>query len=357
MPNPHNILVIRLSSLGDVLMTVPAVRAIKETLPDSRISWLVEGPVADLLSGQDFIDRVVRFPRSSIMSSVKTYRLLTALGKISSFMKELRDSRYDVIVDFHGIIKSGFFSFIAKGKTVIGFDRTFAKEASWLVYDKCVGGERRSHKVERNMLLAKELGANGTVPRVNLAVQPVADQDISLFFHEKQIQTPIVAVNPFCSKGSAFKRWSLENYAALISRIHEELPLTAMIVWGPGEEEEANRLRKIAGGRTEIICPTNVAQLYGLLKRTDLYVGGDTGGMHLAAFAGIPVVAIFGPTDVLINGPWGDKTRILRKDVACSPCRDKGCQNRICLDSLTVDEVFEAVAAHWEKQEREAAEQ
>lgn len=353
MPSPRNILAIRLSSLGDVLMTVPAVKAIKEAFPDSRISWLVEGPVADLLSGQDFIDRVVPFPRSSIMASVKTHRLLTAFRRISSFIQELRDSRYDVIIDFHGIIKSGLFSFIAKGKTVIGFDRTFAKEASWLAYDKRIGGQRRSHKVERNMLLARELGANGTVPRVALDAPPAADHVISQFLHEKQIQTPIIAVNPFCSKGSAFKRWSLESYAALIGRIHAELPLTAMIVWGPGEEEEANRLREMAGGRTEVICPTTVAQLYALLKRTDLYVGGDTGGMHLAAFAGVPVVAIFGPTDVLINGPWGDKIRIVRKDVACSPCRDKGCKNRICLDSLTADEVFEAVAGHWEKQERE----
>jgi heptosyltransferase I len=328
-------------------MTVPAVKAIKEALPECRISWLVEGPVAELLAGQDFIDRIVWFPRSSIMSSVKTGRIVTALGKLRSFMKELRDANYDVIVDFHGIMKSGLFSFVAKGKTVIGFDRTFAKEASWLAYDTCIGGQRRSHKVERNMLLARELGANGAIPEIALTVPPVADRDISRFFNESRIETPIIAVNPFCSKGSAFKRWRLENYASLIRRIHAELPLTAVIVWGPGEEEEANRLKEMAGEPSRVICPTNVAQLYGLLKRADLYVGGDTGGMHLAAFAGVPVVALFGPTDVLVNAPWGDKARVVRKDVACSPCKDKGCKNRICLDSLTVDEVFDAVAEMW----------
>ncbi len=337
-------------------MTVPAVKAIKEAAPAKSISWLVEGPVADLLGNQGFIDRVIRFPRSSIMSSLKSGKIMSALAGISSFIKELRDSDYDVIVDFHGIVKSGFFSLLARGKTVIGFDRTFAREGSWLAYDKLVGGQRRSHKVERNMLLARELGANGTIPEITLAVPPEADLVISRFFEDERIDGPIIAVNPFCSRGSTFKRWRLENYAALINRIQRELPLTAMIVWGPGEEEEAKHLKEMAGGPTRMICPTNVAQLCAFLKRVDLYVGGDTGGMHLAVFAGLPVVALFGPTDVLVNGPWGDRTRVVRKDVACSPCRDKGCMDRICLDSLTVDEVFEAVTdMDRERQRREIA--
>jgi lipopolysaccharide heptosyltransferase I len=349
MSNPGNILAIRLSSLGDVLMTVPAVKAIKEAAPESRISWLVEGPVGDLLANQGFIDRVVRFPRSFIVSSMKTGKIIAALRGLLIFIKELRDSKYDVIVDFHGIIKSGFFSILARGKTVIGFDRTFAKEGSWIVYDKRIGGPRRSHKVERNMLLAREIGANGTVPEVILSVPPEADAVALRFFQEEGIDGPVIAVNPFCSKGSAFKRWRLENYAALINRIHTELPLTAVIVWGPGEGEEAKRLREMAGGRTRVICPTNVAQLCALLKRVNLYVGGDTGGMHLAVFAGVPVVALFGPTDVMVNGPWGEKTMVVRKGADCSPCRDKGCQNRICLESLTVDDAFHAVAEMWER--------
>lgn len=349
MSNPGKILVIRLSSLGDVLMTVPAVKAIKEAVPEKNISWLVEGPVSELLANQDFIDRIVRFPRSSIVSSLKAGRVVAAFNGISVFIKELRDSSYDVIVDFHGIMKSGLLSSLARGKTIIGFDRTFAKEGSWLVYDRPIGGQRRSHKVQRNMLLARELGAKGVVPQITLTVPPEAELVISRFLEEEKIDGPIIAVNPFCSKGSAFKRWRLENYAALIRRIHTALPLTAMIVWGPGEEEEAKRLKDMAGEPTRITCPTTVAQLCALLKRVDLYVGGDTGGMHLAAFAGLPVVALFGPTDVLINGPWGDRTRIVRKDVACSPCRDKSCKNRICLDSLTVDEAFAAVTDMWEQ--------
>jgi heptosyltransferase I len=352
MQNPSNILAIRLSSLGDVLMTAPAIKAIKEALPESRISWLVEGPVADLLADQDFIDCVVRFPRSSITSALRTGNFMTAGKKAWEFTKELRNVRYEVVVDFHGIMKSGLLSVLTRGKTVIGFDRTFAKEGSWLVYGKRVGGRKRSHKVERNMLLARELGANGAVPKITLNVSPSADRDISRFLSESGIDAPIVAVNPFCSKGSEFKRWGLENYAALIHRIHTELPVTAMIVWGPGEEEEAKRLEMMAGGRSRMICRTDVAQLYAFLKRADLYVGGDTGGMHLAAFAGVPVVALFGPTDVMVNAPWGDKTRVVRKNVDCSPCRDKSCAERICLNTLTVDEAFEAVAEMWEEKQQ-----
>ena len=86
-----------------------------------------------------------------------------------------------------------------------------------------------------------------------------------------------------------------------------------------------------------------------LLQKTDMYIGGDTGVMHLAAFAGTPVVAIFGPTDVLVNGPYSAKSTVIRKDLPCSPCKNKDCRERSCLDGISVDEVYNAVSAMKEK--------
>ena len=345
MPDIRNILVIRLSSLGDVLMNLPAVKALKDARPHASLTWLVEGPIAELLASQDFIDRVIAFPRSLLQRDLRRGRWLHLTGRLVSFLRELRDQKYDFILDFHGIAKSALFSRMAPGGVRIGFDRQFAKEGSWRTYQECITCDnRRIHKVERNMLLARRLGANGRIPDLHLAVPAEAERYIDNFLSGLNPAFPLVAINPFCSKGSAYKRWDLENYNQLIRRIKSAMPVTPMILWGPGEEEEARRLAEMASGNAILAPPTTVTQLFALLKRvTTLYIGGDTGVTHLAAFAGTPVIALFGPSDDRVNRPYGDGHRIVRKELDCSPCRDKSCRERKCLSSITVDEVFQEV--------------
>ena len=139
----------------------------------------------------------------------------------------------------------------------------------------------------------------------------------------------------------------MARYGAVMRRISEETGAAVMVLWGPGEEEEARQLREMGGDRAVLACPTTVSQLLSLLKRTDLYIGGDTGVMHLAALAGVPVVAIFGPTDHLVNGPFGDGHTIVRKALPCSPCRDKSCKSLECLREISVDDVCRAITAAW----------
>ncbi len=347
MTVPRNILVIRLSSLGDVLLTIPAVKAIKLALPGSTVSWLVEGAVAPLLAAQNFIDRVIEFPRGRLQKSMKNGQFVSAGRTLFPFIKGLREKDYDLIVDFHGIVKSAVLSKISKTGRRIGFGRSVAKEGSWLVYDETMEAhEKRMHKVNRNMLLASRLGATD-VPNVELAVPGDADAYIDEFLRTEGVKSPIIAVNPFCSKGSEFKRWDLVNYGEVMRRTGEATGATMLILWGPGEKDEARRLKEIGGARAVLACPTTVPQLLALLRRLDLYIGGDTGVMHLAALARVPVVAVFGPTDHLVNGPFGSGHTIIRKDLPCSPCRDKSCAERICLSSISTDEVFDRVMTAW----------
>jgi len=349
MSHPHEILVVRLTSLGDVLMSVPAIKALKEGLPGTKVSWLVEGSVAELLSHQDFVDQVMRFPRDLIVGSLKEGSYLKALKDMGAFLGNLRARRYDALIDFHGILKSALLDYAARAGKRIGFGRTFAKEGSWLVYDERVDGvDTHLHKVERNMLLARHLGVNGTIPEVELVAPPDAQTYVNDLLAEHGIEPPIIALFPFCSKGSLFKRWELANYGELLKRMKKSIQATVLILWGPGEEEEAKRLRDMAG--TGVVLPANlgVAQLCALLKRADMYVGGDTGVMHLAAFSGVPVLAIFGPTDPVVNAPFGPMHKMVRRDLPCSPCRDKNCKERMCLTSITPDEVFEEVERMWE---------
>ncbi len=344
MPNPDNILVIRLSSLGDVLMSIPAVIAVRKKYRDARIVWLVEGSVSRFLSYQNFIDEVIEFPRSSIVKDFGKRNFKSAVNRINNFLKELRMVQYDIIIDFHGIIKSAIFSMLARGSRRVGYGRIYAKEKSHFFYTETVrGSNRRIHKVERNMLIADHLGAGRQVPDVELVVPAEADRYIDDFLSRSDVSGPVFAVNPFSSKGSEYKRWSIDNYGSLIRKIKDETGGHVLILWGPGEKEEAEKLRQISGNNALLSCPTDVPQLFALLKKVDMYIGGDTGVMHLAALGGRPVVAIFGPTDVCINAPYGCNNIVVRKDLPCSPCKNKNCDNRKCIENITVKDVFEAV--------------
>ncbi len=124
----RNILVIRLSSLGDVLLTMPAVQAIKAACPASAVSWLVEGPPSELLACQDFVDKVIEFPRGTISKDLRSGRFFSAAAALSAFRSALRRQAYDMVVDFHGIAKSALLALTARTRKRLGFDRTFAKE-------------------------------------------------------------------------------------------------------------------------------------------------------------------------------------------------------------------------------------
>lgn len=341
---PNNILIIRLSSLGDVLMTIPAVRAVRNHFPDAHITWLVEGAVGEFLACQDFIDEVIRFPRSPLMQGLKRGNIFKIQKEAGRFLRLLKKDKYDLIIDFHGIAKSACFSMIAGGKKKIGFGKMFAKEQSHLFYHNAVNGpDQRIHKVERNMLLAKHLGCPDPIHTVSLNTSDDAIGYIDAFLQEAGNPSPLFAVNPFSSKGTDFKRWPLERYAELIARIKLELQGHTVILWGPGEKEEAEHLKEMAPDGAILACPTDIPQMFALLQKITIYIGGDTGVMHLAAAAQTPVVAIFGPTDAKINAPYGTAHTVIRKEVPCSPCKKRDCADRQCLTGTTVEEVYETV--------------
>jgi len=139
MAIPADILVIRLSSLGDVLLTMPAAQAVKRANPSASLSWLVEGSVAGFLRHQRFVDRVIEFPRGRVEGDLKRGRIISAGKGLSASLRDLRQGKFDLVMDFHGILKSALLSRTARAAKRIGFDRTFAKELSWLAYDEKTG--------------------------------------------------------------------------------------------------------------------------------------------------------------------------------------------------------------------------
>jgi lipopolysaccharide heptosyltransferase I len=339
MEGPKEILLVRFSSLGDILLCMPLARALKERL-GARISWVVQYPISQFLLFQGLADEVLVFPRKAIEAHLREGRWGAGLLMIRAFLRDVRRKRFDVLLDLHGCLKSAILSLFVRTERRIGLGKGFSKEMAHLFYMEKVNGERRLHKVRRNMLFLGQLGIDGPVPEVEILVPKEKERVVDAFLNESSIEGPFLVVNPFSSRKGSFKRWPLESYEVLIKGLRQRLGMDVVVVFGPEEKEEAELLHKRLKG--DLLLPPlfDLFELAALFKRSALYIGGDSGITHLAALSGVPLVSIFGPTDHLINGPYSKKAVVVRKDLPCSPCRKKDCKERKCLSAISPSEVL-----------------
>jgi lipopolysaccharide heptosyltransferase I len=347
-------LILRLSAVGDVVRTLPAIRVLKECCPGSRVSWVVEEPSKALLESQPEIDEVILFPRRRWAQGLKSGKGVFGLVREArQFAAELRKRKFDVALDFHGIFKSGLISFFSGAPRRIGFDRKSSKEGNFLFSNvKVALPSERVNRFERNLCLLKGLGIEGERARrlmaeafgKGLRIDPEDQEKVETFLCHQTRATggPVIAVHPGASSKWLNKRWMPERYAQLADRLSRELRATVLFTWGPGEQAWVESIRKgmtepsILGPKTESL--TELAALFG---KCDLYVGGDTGPMYTASSVGTPVVVIYGPTDPVLYEPLGPHQKVL-KDVGCNPCRKRSCREFSCLKAVTVEDVFEA---------------
>ena len=340
-------LIIRLSAIGDVLRTLPAVKALKENFPFSHITWLVEEPSMNLLESQPGIDEVILFPRKRWTRGIKSIGgIRGTLKEMGNFVTSLRQRKFDMVLDFHGIFKSGLLSYLSGAQKRIGFDRQSSKEGNFLFSNVKVSlPSKQLSRFERNFTLLKGLGLEVKGFHHALRV-PAEDHDYIESFFEKIPFSPkerLIAIHPGTSPKTAYKRWMPEQYSLLADRLIHDLGISVIFTWGPGELQWVEGIRtgmkevSILAPRTETLT-----QLGEIFRRCSLYIGSDTGPMHIASFVDVPVVAIYGPTDPVVNEPLGRHTKI-RKDVGCNPCRDRNCKDLRCLKAVTVDDVFKEV--------------
>ena len=348
--NSKNVLIIRLSAIGDVLRTLPAVNAWHRHCPETRFTWLVEPAAASLLEGHLNLDRVLVFERglfSGFLRSPK--RLGSALISLFTLLGELRSGNFDLVVDFHGIFKSGLFAWLSGVSDRVGFARPDAKEGSHRFYSRHFRPANPDlNRVVRALGLVEFLGVSVEGPvSYNLPVTAAHRQwaQASMAGLEKlDGYGPVIALHPGSSPKTAYKRWHQNGYVGLINALVEKIGAQVILTWGPGERET---VELIAGNlRVPVVVAKKTSSLLDLaaiFAACDLYVGGDTGPMHLAVAMGTPVVAIFGPTHPQVNAPYGAPYRIVRHSLPCSPCRKRSCKSRLCLEAIGWRRVFSEV--------------
>ncbi|MBN2809424.1 MAG: glycosyltransferase family 9 protein [Deltaproteobacteria bacterium] len=345
-----NILVIRLSAIGDVLRTLPAINAWRRYNPEAQFTWLVEPAAASLLEGHAALDRVLVFERGLFRGWLRSPRRLgTALRKLFTLLLELRSAKFELAVDFHGIFKSGLLARLSGAPVRVGFARPAAKEGSHFFYTLHFRpSDPELNRVDRALALAAFLGVELAGPVIyQLPVGPAHQQrarESLAAFAEFPNSGPLIALHPGSSKKTAYKRWHQNGYVGLINALVENLGARVVLTWGPGERET---VELIAGNlRVPVVVARKTVSLLDLaaiFAACDLYIGGDTGPMHLAVAMGTPVVAIFGPTHPQINAPCGASYRIVRHPLHCSPCRKRSCRTRLCLEAIGWRRVYAEV--------------
>jgi heptosyltransferase-1 len=340
-----NILIVKLSALGDVVQTIPAFEALRNHYPAAHISWLVEEGAAELLEYYPGLDEVYVCHRKSWLKRLKKPLLWPAVAlDIIRFSRQLRSRYYDVIIDFQGLLKSGIWVGLARGGRKIGFDGT--REGSWrFLNERLPPYDPDRHALDRYLDVARYLGAEvGNI----LAHDPWTPAEEHQFKNRlseltRNGESPLVLCHPMSRWQT--KIWPESNFARLAVEIVEKLHATVVFT-GSAEDRDAIAavMRQVGhSGVHNWAGTTNLRELAYLCKRATVVISTDSGPMHLAAVLGTPVVALFGPTAPWRTGPYGNVHRVLRTECDCSPCFQRSCETVDCMTAIEVDDVFRAV--------------
>ena len=311
----QRLLIVRLGSMGDILHTLPAASALRQAFPTATMGWIVEERWAELLctlSEPRHGLRSSRRPLVDCVHAVDTKRWRNSLlspqtwERIAAASSELRAQKYEVAVDFQGALKSAFFARWTGAATVYGFAQPRESAAS-MFYDRQVIA-RGVHIVEQNLSLGEAVARQPLQAQsIECPVDEQAEKYCEDWLRREAIRS-FILLNPGAGWGA--KQWPAERYGHVAKQLRDG-GHQLLINVGPGEELLARAVEGASGGAARVLnC--SLSQLIAFTRRARLFVGGDTGPMHLAATLGIPVVAIFGPTNPARNGPFGTRSIVLR---------------------------------------------
>jgi heptosyltransferase-1 len=313
--NIEQLLIVRLSAMGDVIHTLPAAQALRDTFPEAMIGWVIEERWAELLCAPGAARRGPRSAQRPLADWVhpvsltgwrKSLLTISTAQQIAKVWNDVRAAHYDVAVDLQGAIRSAVLARWSGAHVVYGAAESRESPASLWYTRRAVA--RGVHVIEQNVSVASAVAQRKlAVPRVELPRDAEAERRIEQRLAEIGAGD-FAILNPGAGWGA--KRWPAERYGR-VARQLKEFGLGAILNYGPGEEDLAREAEGASEGAARAM-KCSISELIALTRRARLFIGGDTGPMHLAAALQVPVVAIFGPTDPARNGPYGTRSVVLR---------------------------------------------
>jgi heptosyltransferase-1 len=336
--NDARILIIRLGAIGDVVHTLPSLAALRRRYPRAYLAWAVErGGATEVLRGSPFLDELIVLDMRAWRRGMLDSEMRTAMAEARRKL-----SKFDLAIDFQGLLKSAFLPRLAGINRRIGFDFGALREpAAGLLLTERVQVDDTIHIIEKNLELVRHLGCRSDDPYGFPIVVDPADEEFAQRLTE-QVSQPFALLNP--GGGWATKLWQPEKFGHLADRLRQKYGFHSFITYGPGEEKLAEAAAQGSRFRAAHQIASSLKEFFALAQRAELFVGGDTGPMHLAAAAGTPVVALFGPSSARRNGPFDPNDIIVeRDDLECRvDCYRRKCDHCSCLN-LDLEAVWAGV--------------
>jgi lipopolysaccharide heptosyltransferase I len=360
------ILLIKPSALGDVVHTIPVLVKLRVRYPGARIDWLITPENAEIVRCHPALSNVVLFARRDFSKSGRRCRALLAFFGL---LKQIRRTKYDLVIDMHGQVRSAFFALVSGARVRIGFDRPIkreltvsaehdlrnvpnhgwrgAREGSWIAYTHRIPIPTLDvHAIDRYLWVGPLLGLDDDPPDLTIHLPPEAVAKVQRLLEERgvPVSTPLVVLVP----GTIWetKHWTIDGFAGVARQFLHDRFAVALA----GTKRDQQRCRQIAAaapGACDLSGKTTPAELAALIRRAEVVVTNDSGSMHVAASFGKPMVSVFGPTNPVHIGPYERPESVVRVDLPCSPCnyrRLSQCPfDHACMKQVTPAMVVERV--------------
>ncbi|MFZ2198695.1 MAG: lipopolysaccharide heptosyltransferase I [Thermodesulfovibrionales bacterium] len=324
------ILIVKPSSLGDVVHSLPFLNAVKSCFPKAEIHWVIARGLEGLLECHPMVDRLIIINKDMWK---KLSRTADTLKEVRHLLKDIRNEQYDLAVDLQGLLRSGVITMATRAPVRTGFSE--AREGSSLFYNLKVKGGKDVHAVERYMKIAGALGCDEKNILFPFSLCNCELENIETLRREMKDYAVIVPGARWDTK-----IWAAENFG----RVASLLPLKSIVVGSRGDMGKAEKVVQSSGGKAVSMAGrTSLKELIELMRNARFVISNDSGPMHIAAGFNVPVFAIFGPTSPARTGPYGKGHTIIKSDLKCAPCFKKQCSDLRCMKGITVELVYERI--------------
>ena len=332
------ILIVRLSAIGDVVFASPLIRALRLRYPEAHICWLVQPECRALLEHHPDLDEVIVWPRGAWEALWKQRRWLALWHAIRQFRKTLRVHRFDMALDVHSLMKSGFLTWLSGAPQRIGLG---SREGSqWLMSRVIDKGEDSKRIGSEYLHLAQVLGLPVNGFEMDVVLGDADDQFAGKLIDERGLQQGYAVICPFTTRPQ--KHWFETSWVELVPQL-QQLGLQVVLLGGPGDREAAGRIQAgVNGALTSLVGDTSLTQAAALIKHADLVIGVDTGLTHMGIAFKRPSICLFGSTCPYLDTTH-DNAVVLYHKLDCSPCKRRPtCNGRFdCMRAIPVNEVLD----------------
>lgn len=331
--NIKKILLIRLRRIGDVIMTTPAVSVLKKNFPETALSYVIEKPYADLITGNPLITETFILPAHA------------RIKDFFSVVKKIRKKKFDAVIDFHGGPRSSLMTLLSGADIKIGYK---IKYRHFIYHIKLPRGPQTGpiHSVENHVNLVKTLGIkSGAIPPLYIPSSIEKENQKIKHIMSRHNLSDSKFISMHIGAGNRFRSWDIKNYIKLCDLFTQKSGVKVVLIGALEDKKSADAIiKKTKSPPLSSVGDLGLREVRDIISHSSLFVGPDSGPMHIAASTGTPIVALFGPTLPANFGPWRAEHKIIQKDLDCRPCRQRQCvhEDFRCLQGITPEEVYEA---------------